>query len=135
MVSVNAAIEDHLRENGDVASRGKKSGVAGDAAHGPGVFVVDFARTSRLRKWCRFRWARCRARSERGGLKSEFFIASGAKISLCANSVERFAGKALDDFAEQNESEVGVFDLRAGLVDERLGHDAREDASWPFASL
>ena len=40
---VDAAIENHLRECGDVAGGGEKAGVAGDAAQGPGVFVMNFA--------------------------------------------------------------------------------------------
>ena len=52
---------------------------------------------------------------------------SGAKISLRAKCVERDAGEAFDNFAEKDKAEVGVFDLRAGLVDERLGENTRED--------
>ena len=43
VMRVDAAIQHHLRERGDVARRGEKARVAGDAAHGPGVFVMDFA--------------------------------------------------------------------------------------------
>ena len=42
-MGVDAAIENHLRENGHVARCGEKAGVPGDAAHGPGVFVMHFA--------------------------------------------------------------------------------------------
>ena len=134
VMRVDAAIEHHLRECGDVAGGGEKPGVAGDAAHGPGVFVVHFAlRAGACGRWRRLRWERCASAGSCGGLKRELFIPSGAKISL-REFVERIAGEALDDFAEKDEAEVGVFDFLARLADERLGHHARENgfvASWP----
>ena len=60
MVGVDAAIEHHLREFGDVARGGEKAGMAGDAAHGVGVFVMNFAlERGACDKWCPLRWARC----------------------------------------------------------------------------
>ena len=48
-------------------------------------------------------------------------------MSLRGIFVKRFAGEAFDDFAEQDEAEIGVLDLLTGLMDQRLGHHARED--------
>ena len=64
MMRVDAAVENHLGKGGEIAGSGKKSRVAGDAAHGPGIFVVDFAldepSCDRSR---RFPWARFAARN------------------------------------------------------------------------
>ena len=57
---INAAIEEHLRERGDIAGRGEKSGVARNATHGPGIFVVHFAPNQALAiGGVVSRWARC----------------------------------------------------------------------------
>ena len=47
---VDAAVEKHLRECGDIARRGEKSRVARNSAHRPGVFVMHFADDQALAK-------------------------------------------------------------------------------------
>ena len=113
MVRVDAAVEDHLRECGDIARGGEKSRVAGDAAHGPGVFVVDFALDQALAIGrIVFGGSDARATDFARRIEERIVHPSGAKICLLGEFVERIAGEALDDFAEQDKSEIGVFDLR-----------------------
>lgn len=43
LVSVNAAVEEHLAKRGQVRGRAEHAGVTGNAAHGVGVFVMHLA--------------------------------------------------------------------------------------------
>src|SRR5258706_16122602 len=42
LVTVDPAVQHHLREDCKILGAGKKPGVTGDAAHRPGAFVVYF---------------------------------------------------------------------------------------------
>ncbi len=81
VVRVDAAVEHHLRECGDIARRREKSGMAGDAAHGPGIFVVaPRLAAGACGKKCRLPWARFATRRFFGGLNRESSICKGAKM-------------------------------------------------------
>ena len=94
LVRVDAAIQDHLRERRDVVRRGKKPGMPGDAAHGPGVFVVHFApERAACGNVVSISVGAMSARSVRGGLNMERSIPSGVKDFSLRECVERFAGQ------------------------------------------
>src|SRR5579862_8481724 len=40
---------------------------------------------------------------------------------------ERFTSKPFHDFTEQDESKIGIFNLLAGLMNERFSQDSREN--------
>src|SRR5580658_3639227 len=103
---VDAAVQDHLRENSGVAGGGKKSGVAGDAAQGPGVFVMDFALQQALAEidvvFCGCdRGPQLAWRIELG-----LFHAERSENMLLRVFVEGNSCQALNDFAEQDETKV-----------------------------
>ena len=82
MVRVDAAVQNHLREGGDIACGGEQSGVAGDSAHGPGIFVVNFAPDEPLAEGRVVFRGSDSSRSLRGGLNMELFIPSGVENVL-----------------------------------------------------
>ncbi len=135
MVGVDAAVQDHLRENRDVAGGGKKSSVAGDAAHGPGVFVVHFALQQALAEIDVVFGGSNRGPQLARRIELRIVHAERRENVLLGEFVERDSGEALNDFAEQDETEVGIFHLRAGLVNERLGQHARENGVVTFGLL
>ena len=122
---VNAAIEHHLRKSGHVACGGKKSGVAGDAAHGPGILIVHFAvQIAACGNRHRFPWARFARAEMRGGLNRVIAHSERRKDVTLRELRQCLPGEAFDDFAQQNESQIGIFHLRAGFAHQRFGHHA-----------
>jgi hypothetical protein len=108
--------------------------MAGNAAHGPGVFVVHFRVDRAATKGAVvFRWGDACAQPS-GRIEERRRHAQRREDTRAGKRIERSAGDALDDRAEKDKAQIGVFDLGAGLVDERLGDHASEDAasSWLF---
>ena len=135
MVGVDSAIEHHLREDGHIAGRGEKAGMARDAAHGPGIFVVHFAPDQALAKVASFSVGAISGRRRRGGLNIERFMPSGSKISRCAktssDSPVRRSTISPSRMNPRSEYSICVPGSRtSGSASTRA-----RIASWPFACL
>ena len=120
---VLAAVEHHLREDGEVGGGAEQPGVAGDAAERVRVLVVHFALERIAARRSRLRSARCASRSESAGRKNVSVMPSGSKTRSCEELVEPLARRRFDDEAEHVGAEVGVLVAAAGLADERRRDD------------
>ncbi len=104
----------------------EESGVAGDAADGEGVFVVDLALHQAVPQIV-INLCRRNPRPKFFG-RAEHGVFHGERredISLC-EVVERAPGESLDDFRHEDDAEIGINFLCSRLVFQWLGEDFRE---------
>jgi hypothetical protein len=112
-----AAVQQHLREDGEVLRRAEETGVPGDAAEGVGVLVVHLAAQRVAARRHHFR--RRDPRDERvRGTEEGVLHAERAEDALVEEDVERRARDRLDDEAQEIGAEVGVDVARPGDVGE-----------------
>ncbi len=130
---VDTSIQDHLGEDGDVSGSRKQTRITGDSAHSPGILVMNFALNQA------FAIAQVILRGRNAGAKrtrrieQRSFHFERRKDFLSREFCQRFTREALDDFAKQDESKIGILDLLARLMNEWFSHDQREDAVMPLA--
>ncbi len=121
---IDAAVQQHLAECGQVRCRRKHSGVARDPAHDPGIFIMHFASQEAPAEVSVVLGGRDALAQGLRGIKCCRAHAERFKDALARKFVERAARNPCDDFAQKNKSDIGVHALRAGLAHERFCHDA-----------
>ena len=100
-VRVDSAVENHLREDGQIARGGKKSGVPGDAAHGPGILIVHFAPNEALAKLLVVLGGSDAAPQGLRRIEKRFGHRERLENVAGGESVERFAGEAAARFRRE----------------------------------
>src|SRR6185437_996981 len=114
-----SAPEHALGKESDVGGCGKQPGMASYSSHHPGVFIVDFtlddAMTENLIVLSRRNlFSLIRAWIEGHGLQAEW-----CKDLLTAKGVQSGFCDPFQGFAQQDESDVAIFGMRAGIVRKR----------------
>ena len=105
--AVLAAVEHHLREDGEVGRGAEETGMAGDAAQRECVLVVHFALEGIAARGMHFGWRDApkfgpgRQKTCVGHFQRPIDFAGGKFLERC------FAD-ALDDFAEQKKIDIAV---------------------------
>ena len=121
---VDAAIEQHLREHGEVFGGAEQSRVTGYATEGIGIFVMHLAAQRIAARRRDFRWRdpyrRHRVRTEMGVRHAE--LGEHTALEEC---VERPAAGRFCHEAEQVGPEVGVLVAVAGRALDRRGQHGR----------
>ena len=135
--AIDATVEQHAAEDGEIGGRAEETGVAGDAAHPPGRRIVDDAAKHR-HSWSLARPSERRAvlgrRNARtqapGGKKHRVLHPERREDPIVRKAIERLPAHAADDVAEQKVIDVAVdesFTRRSGghlfdgNVDRRVG--------------
>src|SRR5579862_6355876 len=132
---VNTSIQNHLREDGNVSGCRKQTRITCDSAHGPGVLIVNFALNQAFAIAQVILSGRNARATRTRRIEQRSFHSEWRKDFFSREFRQRFAREALDDFAEQDESKIGILDLLARLMNERFSHDQREDPIMSFGIL
>ena len=117
----SAGSQHCVSECGDVLRVGEEASVSGDSSENAGVFVLNFTLDDAVAESLVIGGGWDIGAEFRRRFESSVSQGQWAEDFALTETVERFIGQALHGDAEEDESDVAVFDVRAGVIGKRHG--------------